>query len=209
MNARERILTRLRSAQQPSTDDVDGYIRDRARGPAPSPDSDPSSRFLQCAARLGSDVARVDTVADVPAAVVRYLDAHQLPRRAVAWPEILKLPWEPVGLTLDARVARADDAIGVTGAFAAIVETGTLMLLSGSTTPATVSLLPETHIAIVTKASLVATMEDAWARMRAMWGPIPRAVNFVSGPSRTADVEQTVTLGAHGPRRVLIVLVGN
>ena len=98
--------------------------------------------------------------------------------------------------------------VGITGAFAGIAETGTLMLLSGPQTPATASLLPETHIAVVDKTQIVATMEDAWDRLRDEHGKLPRAVNFVSGPSRTADVEQTVTLGAHGPYRVLIIFVG-
>lgn len=82
------------------------------------------------------------------------------------------------------------------------------MLLSGTRTPATVSLLPETHVAVVERTCMVATMEDAWDRLRSVHGTLPRAVNFISGPSRTADIEQTVTLGAHGPYRVLIVIVG-
>ena len=86
-------------------------------------------------------------------------------------------------------------------------ETGTLVTLSGPQTPPTVSLLPETHIAVVRASRVVRAMEDAWALVREAGG-MPRAVNFISGPSRTADIEQTVTLGAHGPYRVHIVLVG-
>ena len=91
--------------------------------------------------------------------------------------------------------------------FCGIAETGTLMLLSGPQTPPTVSLLPETHIALLPVARIVAHMEDGWDLLRAELGNMPRAVNFVSGPSRTADIEQTVTLGAHGPYRVHIVLL--
>jgi len=80
------------------------------------------------------------------------------------------------------------------------------MLLSGPDTPASVSLLPETHVALLPVKRIVARMEDAWALARREHALLPRAVNFVSGPSRTADIEQTVTLGAHGPYRVLIVL---
>jgi L-lactate dehydrogenase complex protein LldG len=94
----------------------------------------------------------------------------------------------------------------VTGAFCAIAETGTLMMLSGADTPATTSLLPETHVAVIEPRRIVATMEDAWDLMRKEHRQLPRAVNFVSGPSRTADIEQTVTLGAHGPYRVLLIL---
>ena len=81
-------------------------------------------------------------------------------------------------------------------------------MLSGEQTPPSVSLLPETHIAVVHRSRIVSKMEDAWAALRAETRELPRAVSFISGPSRTADIEQTVTLGAHGPYRVHIVLVG-
>ena len=98
------------------------------------------------------------------------------------------------------------DKTGISGCFCAIAETGTLMLLSGPQTPASVSLLPETHIAVVPVGRIVATMEDAFALLRAEQGALPRAVNFISGPSRTGDIEQTIVLGAHGPCRVHLIL---
>ena len=109
--------------------------------------------------------------------------------------------------SISAPAASDSDAIGVTGVFCALAETGTLMVVSGPDTPATVSLLPETHVAVVPVERIVAVMEDGWDLARAELGELPRAVNFISGPSRTADIEQTVTLGAHGPYRVLIILV--
>ena len=81
------------------------------------------------------------------------------------------------------------------------------MLLSGRETPATVSLLPETHIAIVPAGRVVAGMEEAWALAKRELGELPRAANFISGPSRTGDIEQTIVLGAHGPYRVHIIIV--
>lgn len=204
MNARERVLARVRAAQ------AAGARRDNIEQPtyplsAAGPDL--IARFSQSAARLGSEVLRVGELRAVPATVARYLATHKLPARAVCWPELTALPWATQDVDVEARAARGDDGVGITGAFCAIAETGTLMLLSGAQTPATVSLLPETHIAVVSTSALVTTMEQAWARQRAHAGALPRAVNFISGPSRTADVEQTVTLGAHGPRNVLIVLV--
>jgi L-lactate dehydrogenase complex protein LldG len=109
---------------------------------------------------------------------------------------------------VEARAATGDDLVGVTGVFCAIAETGTLVVASGARTPASVSLLPETHVALVDTGRIVATLEDAWDLLRRERGALPRAVNLISGPSRTADIEQTVTLGAHGPYRVLIVLAG-
>lgn len=211
MNARERILERVVAARtgagDPST--VEKYIQQHPRGPAPSLGPDLVRQFCERATRLASEVARVATLSDVPIAVARYLESNNLTRRAVCWPEWVALPWRAQFLEVEARVACGDDLVGITGAFAGIAETGTLMLLSGAGTPATVSLLPETHIAVVPAGRIVATLEDAWARLRAEASAVPRAVNLVSGPSRTADVEQTVTLGAHGPCRVLIVVVGD
>jgi len=81
------------------------------------------------------------------------------------------------------------------------------VVLSGADTPASNSLLPETHVALVPASRIVAGMEEAWQLLRAECGELPRAVNFISGPSRTGDIEQTLVLGAHGPYRVHIVVV--
>ena len=83
------------------------------------------------------------------------------------------------------------------------------MLISGAQTPTTLNFLPETHIVVVHRDQVVATYEDGWDRLRAgkTAEVLPRAINFVTGPSRTADIEQHIELGAHGPRRLHIVLV--
>jgi L-lactate dehydrogenase complex protein LldG len=81
------------------------------------------------------------------------------------------------------------------------------MVVSGPATPAAASLLPETHIAVVPVARIVKHMEDGWALARAELGQLPRLVNFISGPSRTGDIDQTIVLGAHGPYRVHMILV--
>ncbi len=94
----------------------------------------------------------------------------------------------------------------MTPAFTAVAETGTLMLRSGPDHPTTLNFLPDTHIVVLRAGQIVGPYEDAWAKLRAA-GDMPRAVNFVSGPSRTADIEQTIQLGAHGPRRLHIVLI--
>jgi L-lactate dehydrogenase complex protein LldG len=85
------------------------------------------------------------------------------------------------------------------------------MLLSGPTHPTTLNFLPEVHIVVLRAADVVGPYENAWARVRTARdnGAMPRTVNFVTGPSRTADIEQTIQLGAHGPRRLHIILVGD
>jgi len=209
MGAREKVLMRIAVARGAATSaDVGDVIHWHARGPVPGLEKDLTQRFSDRVIKLVCDVAAVRTLNEVPAVVARYLDEHLLPQRAVCWPQLNALDWRSAGINIQARAAKGDDMVGITGAFAGIAETGTLMLLSGPQTPATVSLLPETHIAVLEVGRIVATMEDAWDRLRAEHGKLPRAVNFVSGPSRTADIEQTVTLGAHGPYRVLIIIVG-
>ena len=148
----------------------------------------------------------MSSLADVPQAVANYLDSASLSSDVVCWPEFTELAWQEAGVSVEARAAQESDLVGVTGAFCAIAETGTLMMLSGLETPASTSLLPETHIAVASKARIVHGMEEAWRMLRGEHGLLPRAVNFISGPSRTADIEQTLVLGAHGPYRVHIIL---
>jgi L-lactate dehydrogenase complex protein LldG len=194
-----RIRQRRREVERPPASA-------RGRGPLPQWTDAPVDRFMQRAAMMASTVACVSGGEAVPVAIAQYLRALGVPATGACWPELAALSWAAAGIDLEARPARAVDAIGVTGVFCAIAETGTLVLASGPDTPASVSLLPETHIAVVPQAAVVRTMEDAWDRLRAARA-LPRAVNLVSGPSRTADIEQTVTLGAHGPARLHIIVL--
>ena len=209
MSARENILARIVKARDSAAAvNVDSVIRRHQRGPIPPLEDNLAKRFGEQATRLASDVVRTATLTEVPGAIARYLRERQLPLQGVCWPNLAPFDWQSAGMAVEARAARGDDLVGITGAFLGIAETGTLMLLSGPTTPATVSLLPETHVAVIEVDRIVATMEQAWDRLRVERSVLPRAVNFISGPSRTADIEQTVTLGAHGPYRVMIIVVG-
>jgi len=215
VSSRERILQRIRKAQgrgggspsQAELEAVETYLRAHPRGTLPPVEADLVARFRARAETMQCTTDEVATEGDVPAALVRYLKAGNLSLAGCVWPQLAHLDWKGAGLALESRGAKDSDPVGVTGAFAAIAETGTLVLASGPDTPATVSLLPETHIAMVPAARIVAHMEDAWTLARAEFRQLPRAINFVSGPSRTADIDQTIALGAHGPYRVHIVVV--
>jgi L-lactate dehydrogenase complex protein LldG len=212
MSAREAVLANIRAAlggREPTAEThatLDAHMAARPVGPRTALNWEPRARFRQRAISLSSTLDEITTSADVPAAVARYLTANNLPTRGVCWPQLGQIDWRSAGMDITPRPAVGEDLVGITGAFCAIADTGTLMLLAGPDTPAATSLLPETHIAIVPVSRIVPFMEDAWALLRAERGRPPRAVNFVSGPSRTADIEQTVTLGAHGPYRVHIIL---
>lgn len=171
--------------------------------------------FETMAREASATLARVASPSDVPEAVAQFLKSENLPSRIAMAPDpwLGALGWERQSL-LAIRRGRAEpsDEVGVTVAFSAIAETGTLMLLSGPDTPTTLNLLPETHVVVLRASQIVGAYEEAWARLRQARGgeggvAMPRTVNFITGPSRSADIEQQLQMGAHGPRRLHIVLV--
>ena len=165
--------------------------------------------FVGMAEEVQATVARVISPAAVPEEVARYLAAENLPADLVRAPDpsLDDILWDARPLLRIRRGrAEAGDTVSLTPCFAAIAETGTLMLISGAETPTTLNFLPDTHIVLVYADQVVATYEDGWDRLRTN-GRMPRAVNFITGPSRTGDIEQRIELGAHGPRRLHIVLV--
>jgi len=165
---------------------------------------------------MESTVERVADRAAIPAAIARYIDALVLPtpiatqksHQGVCWPEFADLDWKGAGLDIEARPTLGDDRLGITGTYCAIAETGTLVVLTGADTPTATTLLPDTHIAVLRADRVVSGMEEVFALIRKERGQTPRAINLISGPSRTGDVEQTIVLGAHGPFRVHILVVG-
>jgi L-lactate dehydrogenase complex protein LldG len=214
MTSREDILGRVRKQLCREDDNataanraIDAWLAARREGPRPTVDGDLLARFRDKSEALSTTVDVVAEWSAVPAAVARYLQDKGLPMQAVGWPLVSGHEWTAAGIAFEARGAVDADLVGITGCYCAIAETGTLMLLSGPDTPATVSLLPETHIAILAASRIVAGMEEAWHQARTELGTLPRAVNFISGPSRTGDIEQTIVLGAHGPYRVHVVVV--
>lgn len=170
--------------------------------------------FVEMAEEVQTTVSRVASPDEVPAEVARYLAAENMPAELVMAPDpaLDAIPWQERPL-LAIRRGRADagDAVSLTPCLAAIAETGTLMLVSGAGTPTTLNFLPDTHIVVVKAGQVVAGYEDGWDLVRAQFndqpGEMPRTINFVTGPSRTGDIEQRIQLGAHGPRRLHVVLI--
>ena len=163
-------------------------------------------RFIE---REFGTVIRVPDAAAVPGALADYLAAQNLPSEAAIapHPELRAIPWgdRPL-LRLREGRAEATDLVSVQHGFAGIAETGTLMLPSAPERPTTLNLLAETAVVVLRASRVVGAYEDAWDMLRAA-GPMPRNVMLVTGPSRSADIEQTLELGAHGPRRLHVVLI--
>ena len=220
--AREAILARVRAALGKQGDREEAraaaraHVAARSQGPRPSMPDDLLARFLQRATDMESTVERIASLDQLPGAVARYVDALDLPpalsdqkaRQGVCWPAFASLDWAGAGLSIEPRPTRGADRLGVTGTFCAIAETGTLVVASGASSPTATMLLPDTHVAVVDRRRIVAGMEEAFSLARAELPGMPRALNLVSGPSRTGDIEQTIVVGAHGPFRVHIVVVG-
>jgi len=219
--ARDAVLARTRRAlgkteRSQARAEAGRYIEAHGQGPRPAMPADLVTRFMQRAADMQSTVERLTDRADLPAAIARHLAAldaravADIPtaRAGVCWPAFADLDWQASGLAIEARPTMGQDRLGITGTFCAIAETGTLVVLTGQDSPTATTLLPDTHVAVVRADRIVSGMEEAFALVRSERGRLPRAVNMISGPSRTGDIEQTIVLGAHGPYQVHIVVLG-
>ncbi len=178
--------------------------------PARGRENDRIAQFIAEAERVNATTERLADWSAVPAAVAGTLAAAGLPPRlrTVADARLASLAW-PADLAVATGKAVDGDRASLAVAFAGIAETGTVMLLSSPASPATLNFLPEMHIVILAEQAIVGAYEDAWTNLRAAFGPgvMPRVVNWITGPSRTADIEQTLLLGAHGPRLLHILLL--
>ncbi|MBN2398632.1 MAG: lactate utilization protein [Deltaproteobacteria bacterium] len=107
------------------------------------------------------------------------------------------------------RDAVFDDAqAGITGADYAVAESGTLVIAHDARQPRLVSLAPVLHIALVPVERMVAVYEQAVEKMYGDGGEIPSQVSFITGPSMTADIQGRPFKGMHGPRRLVVILIG-
>jgi L-lactate dehydrogenase complex protein LldG len=220
--ARQQILNSLRRSLRREQPDAETRAELEQRLAAPRANLIPQRAQIphgaqldlmaQMLKELSATVVRLGDESEVPQAVADYLKNENLPPKLRLAPrdDLRRLPWDgqPL-LEVEEGIAEADDTTSVTGAFAGIAETGTIMMASGPEAPVTLNFLPENHIVVLRASQVTGSYEDAWQRLRAALGPgvMPRAVNMVTGPSRTGDIEQTILLGAHGPRRLHVLLV--
>lgn len=219
-SARDEILAAVRGAvtngkHRRDRATIDANVQTHGRGLIPARASDAADLadlFEAQITAVHATVHRVATMADVPSALATYLQQQNLPAELVMAPDptLDAAPWDSVPLVQVRRgVPNTDDMVGVSSAFAAVAETGTLVATSGPDHPSTLNFVPDTHVVVLPADRVVASYEDAWDQLRAMAGddPLPRTINMISGPSRTGDIEQNLTLGAHGPRRLHVILV--
>jgi len=168
--------------------------------------------FREMAEEAAATTDRITSLDDLPAAIAKYLGSHNLPSRIKTDedPLLADLNWQAQP-TLDVSSGKPTDAdeVGLAVAFAGAAETGTAILTSGPDHPTSLNFLPENHIVVLPVSRMHGPYEAAWARMAAARDELgmPRTVNWITGPSRTGDIEQTLQPGVHGPRRLHIILV--
>jgi L-lactate dehydrogenase complex protein LldG len=218
MSARAEILAEVRGAlgvtgsEAPRRRAVADRLEHSPQGTIPARGQlDPAARkalFRAEAERVFASVTEVASGTDVPAEVAAYVRSRNLPAMLCmgADPYLAALPWQGLELV----EGSPDGTVALSHAFGAVAESGTLVLVSGKENPTSLNFLPETHIIVVAESDIVGDYEEIWQRLRSAFGKgtMPRTVNFITGPSRSADIGRIMQLGAHGPRELHIVIVG-
>ncbi len=220
IDARQAILGRIRGQLGVRSDEPGrrGVVQSRLRTPqanliperARRPRAELIKLFQAMLEKAGATVARVRTFKGLPEAIAAQLRENGLPMRARAGADpifdVLRTELEILP-----GLAKVSDSVGLSHAIAGAAETGTLFLVSGAENPSTINFLPENHVIVVLASDIVGSYEEGWAKLRSLYGSgnMPRTVNLISGPSRTADIEQTIVMGAHGPKALLVIIAGS
>lgn len=220
---RSLVLSRIRAALGVAGRDgereaaVEQRLRTHPRGLIPArARADRKALFdlmAEMLAAQGAEVTRAATPEDAIRAIANDLREHALPLRLRMGADsvLAALPWESAPEVERAfGPADREDRASLSRALVAAAETGTLFLVSGADNPTTLAFLPEVHLILIGAGDVVGSYEEAFDRLRAIHGEgaLPRTVNLISGPSRTADIEQTIVRGAHGPKRLHVLILG-
>ena len=223
MTARALVFASIRhalgvsGAEEPRRKAVHDRLRDHPRGVIPQRGQlgavERIALFVSKVEAVSGTTQRIASIDDLPAAVAQYLRGHNLPLalKRGADPALAAAPWErEPALTVAVGATDGNDLVAISHAYGAAAETGTLVLLSGADNPTTLNFLPDNHVVVVAAETVAGDYESVLARLRGQFGAerLPRAINLVTGPSRSADIEQTLILGAHGPRRLHVIVVG-
>jgi L-lactate dehydrogenase complex protein LldG len=168
--------------------------------------------FKTQALRAQASLAEVTSLADVPFEVANYLRDNNLAAmiRGGLDPRLAAMSWTETEFILE-QAKEGSDLTSISIAFGGVAETGTLAMVSGKDNPTHLNFLPDHHIAVLQASNIVSDYERLLRKLRTVYGKglMPRTLNFITGPSRSADIAHTLLLGAHGPRRLHIIVVND
>jgi len=214
-SARSQIFAKLRKTSRgDSPETLERELESLGRAPdAALPSPDLCAAFL---ANVLKNQGTVDCASDRSAAVkavAHYLYQHYRSHRLVAGndPRLAAMPWRDAGVLPRFGSVEPGEPVALSFARLGIAETGTIVTWTGKANPAANNLLPEHHIVLVDSADLVPCMEQAWDKINLDMDKTgrPRGINFIAGPSSTADIEGQLVYGAHGPRSWHVILMGD
>ncbi len=212
---RSRILARVQQASRPG--DEDTIQRElESLGTAPSADLPAADLAIAFMVNVLKNFGTVDCVANrsgVVKAVAEYLYRHFRSHRLVAGndPHLAAMPWREAGVLPRFGTVEPGEPVALSYAVLGVAEIGAIVTVTGKANPAANNLLSEHHIVVVESARLVRDMESAWEciETESVKTGRPRAINFIAGPSSTADIEGKLVYGAHGPRNWHVILLGD
>lgn len=214
MSARARILANIRHSlgrDEPLTQSMQLSLEQRVQKPTehirPALKLGRVAQFVAKLRASGASVEQIGQLAELSASLEAFATQYELPRRCVVTqhPLLESCDWSSEW-DVAYRAAMGDDQLSITVPFAAVAETGTLAFVSGPASPTTLNFLPDNHLVVLREEDVLPNLEDVFARLRTELSGMPRTLNLISGPSKTADVEQTIVIGAHGPRRLHVIL---
>jgi len=210
-SARDEILSRVRAALRPHGSPPPSTSPPQVTTGVPTPPDDLQGAFIHM---LEKSNATVDVVPDETAArdaLVKVLnDSQQVAVSDDPMARRLSSSLDSIAIQQDLtdREALLSCDAGVSGAQAGIAETGTLLLQSSAESHRLVSLIPPLHVAILSATRILWSLDDALATLgHEEPSAMSRAVTMVTGPSRTADIELSLVIGVHGPKKLHVILL--
>jgi L-lactate dehydrogenase complex protein LldG len=201
MTARDEILGAIRARKKKVADRPPPYV-------APPLPDDPVGVFAKRASLANAIVIELDALAEVPATIAELLRSRNMEAAVHLPPDpaAAGLDWKTVpGLELKSTPPGPDSA-ALNFVKYGIAETGTLFYPASAERPASWHFRPGFEIAVLKAGDIKHRLEDALTSLKSA-GPLPHTVNLVTGPSRTGDIEQTLELGAHGPKALAVLIV--
>lgn len=223
--ARDAILGKVRRVLEAGETDpgartkaVTERIAQHKRGVLPKKPQVPLAErrdlFMSQIEGLSGTVEQIGSAKDAPAAIANYLKKHNLPAqiRTGSDDRLAQLDWKKAStLKVLHGPAEDNDLACLTHAVSGVAETGTVVLTSSADNPTSLNFMPDHSIVLVDGKTIDASYEDGFDRIRKNQpkdAPLPRSINFITGPSRTADIEQVIYFGAHGPKYLHVIVVG-
>lgn len=214
-SARSDIFARLRHASRKApAESIEQERLSLGRAPAAAlPADELCQAFLINVLRNQGSVNCASNRSEAVKAVAQYLYQHFRSQRLVASndPRLAAMPWRDAGVLPRFGAVEAGEPVALSFARLGVAETGAVVTWTGKANPAANNLLPEHHIVLVDSSELVPTLEAAWDKINTDMEKFgrPRGINFIAGPSSTADIEGQLVQGAHGPRSWHVILLGD